>query len=315
MTDIKNQLSFSRKEQFALIGLLFLMLLLISINLIPDIFRKTPAFSKHQLQEIVALHQQEFEALEDAKANENFNVANPDRSVIEQKLNPFPFNPNNLAEESWKKLGLTTHQIHNIKNYESKGGKFFRKEDLKKIYTISETEYAILEPFIRIPSAGNQRIARASQSPDQAAAVEETVKPKEAKPKIMVVELNGADSLQLIQLPKVGPWFAHRILKYREILGGFVDKKQLREVYGMDEDRYSSFSEYVEVDTASLKPLQINFAEFQAVVRHPYFSYPLTKAVFNHRDRNGMLQSFDQLLELAPASDSLSPFLKYYVKF
>jgi hypothetical protein len=71
----------------------------------------------------------------------------------------------------------------------------------------------------------------------------------------------------------------------------------------------------VKVDTTSLEPLQINFAEFKAVVRHPYFSYPLTKAVFNHRDRKGMLQSFDQLMELAPTSDSLSPYLKYYVKF
>ncbi len=291
------------------------MLVLIGINLIPDIFSKTPAFSKHQLEEIIALHQQEFKALEDAKANENFNAANPDRSVLEQKLNPFPFNPNNLAEESWKKLGLAAHQIRNIKNYESKGGKFFRKEDLKKIYTISETEYAILEPFIRIPSTGNQRIARASQSPEQAAAKETSTLPKEAKPEVVTIELNGADSLQLIQLPQVGPWFAHRILKYRDILGGFVDKEQLREVYGMDEERYSTFREFVEVDTASLEPLQINFAEFKAVVRHPYFSYPLTKAVFNHRDRKGMLQSFDQLMELAPASDSLSPYLKYYVKF
>jgi hypothetical protein len=315
MSDIKNQLSFSKKEQFALIGLLFLMLVLIGINLIPDIFSKTPAFSKHQLEEIVALHQKEFKALEDAKANESFNAANPDRSVLEQKLNPFPFNPNNLAEDSWEKLGLAPHQIRNIKNYESKGGKFFRKEDLKKIYTISETEYAILEPFIRIPSAGNQRIARASQSPDQTAVKEESTMPKEAKPEVVMIEINGADSLQLIQLPQIGPWFAHRILKYREILGGFVDKEQLREVYGMDEERFGAFREFVKVDTTSLEPLQINFAEFKAVVRHPYFSYPLTKAVFNHRDRKGMLQSFDQLMELAPTSDSLSPYLKYYVKF
>ncbi len=315
MTDFKNHLSFSRKEQFALIGLLFLMLVLISLNLIPDLFKKTPAFSKHQLDEIIALHQKEVDALKDKKAIENFDAANPDRSVIEQKLNPFPFNPNNMPEESWRKLGLADYQIRNIKNYESKGGKFFRKEDLKKIYTISETEYEILEAFIRIPSTGNQRIARASQLSEKETLKEKPAEFSKAKPKVAMVELNKADSLQLIKLPQVGPWFAHRILQYREILGGFVAKEQLREVYGMDEERYLNFEQFIEVDTTLLDPVQINFAEFKAVVRHPYFSYPLTKAVFNYRDRKGMIQNFDQVLELAPTADSLSPYLKYYVKF
>ncbi len=51
-----------------------------------------------------------------------------------------------------EKLGLTDKQISTIKNYEAAGGKFKRKEDLKKIYSISDIEYKILEPYINIPS-------------------------------------------------------------------------------------------------------------------------------------------------------------------
>src|SRR3989344_342817 len=51
----------------------------------------------------------------------------------ENKYERFVFNPNNLSEQEWKRLGLTDSQIKSIKKYESKGGKFRRKEDVKKM--------------------------------------------------------------------------------------------------------------------------------------------------------------------------------------
>ncbi|MDD4372836.1 MAG: helix-hairpin-helix domain-containing protein [Bacteroidales bacterium] len=315
MSDFKNQLSFSKKEQYALILLLIITFILIGLNLIPDLFVQSKVFSPQQLEAIIARHEEELQTLSQNTLSHEFDVIKPDQSVLEQRLTPFPFNPNRLPDSSWRRMGLTENQIRNIKNYESKGGKFYRKEDLKKIYTISEKEYAILEPFIMIPSYGSQRVARASltESTVNAEPVPETINSAKYKPEI--VELNKADSLMLIQLPMVGPWFAHRIIKYREILGGFVDKEQLLEVFGMDQERVSAFEDYLTIDTSRIHPLSINFVDFKDVVRHPYFSYPFTKAIFNHRDRKGMISNFDQLKELVPDSDTLSPYLRYYIKF
>ena len=36
----------------------------------------------------------------------------------------FAFNPNNLPEGEWKKLGVSERIVKTIKNYESKGGHF-----------------------------------------------------------------------------------------------------------------------------------------------------------------------------------------------
>ncbi|QEK50469.1 hypothetical protein FYC62_01375 [Pedobacter aquae] len=44
----------------------------------------------------------------------------------------FRFNPNHLPVEDWIKLGLSEKQAHSIKKYEAKGGKFYKKEDVKK---------------------------------------------------------------------------------------------------------------------------------------------------------------------------------------
>ena len=77
------------------------------------------------------------------------------RNYIEDKeLNPvfFTFDPNGLSENDWKRLGLSAKQSKVIKNYEAKGGRFYKNEDLKKIFSITESQYATLEPYIRIKS-------------------------------------------------------------------------------------------------------------------------------------------------------------------
>src|SRR5690606_10593866 len=60
------------------------------------------------------------------------------------------FDPNNLPAEEWRKMGFSENQVKVIKNYEAKGGKFYTKKDVAKIYSISDEEYARIEPYIRI---------------------------------------------------------------------------------------------------------------------------------------------------------------------
>jgi competence protein ComEA len=50
-----------------------------------------------------------------------------------------------------------------------------------------------------------------------------------------VVELNAADSAKLTTIDGIGGAFAKRIIYYRERLGGFIAKEQLKEVFGIDE--------------------------------------------------------------------------------
>lgn len=64
----------------------------------------------------------------------------------------FYFDPNNLDTDSWSRLGFTAKQIQVIKNYESKGGRFYKKEDVAKIYVISHIDYKRIEPYIKIES-------------------------------------------------------------------------------------------------------------------------------------------------------------------
>ena len=85
----------------------------------------------------------------DDKQPKEFDYSSPDKSITEIKLTPFPFDPNNLPEEQWKAIGLNDRQIRSIKNYEAKGGKFYKKEGSFNPFFF---KYLNLLDYIKLPN-------------------------------------------------------------------------------------------------------------------------------------------------------------------
>ena len=242
---------------------------------------------------------------EDYKIMEPFISIEPEKKISgsvkkdeEIAINPFPFNPNNLPSEKWKELGLKDNQIRNIKNYEKAGGKFFVKEDLKNLYTISEKEYTILEKFIQLPSTDSLRKTMY--------AGKDTT--------LLYIELNSADSAELVKLKGIGSSFARRIIKYRSLLGGYYKKEQLLEVFGMDTSRYYGFVKNVFVDSDSIRRMNLNDVEFKKLLKHPYLEYYIVKSIFNYKDKNEQFNSVSELknvdLVYAELFERISPYLE-----
>jgi DNA uptake protein ComE-like DNA-binding protein len=130
------------------------------------------------------------------------------------------------------------------------------------------------------------------------------------KPKIL--EINSADSLQLLDLPGIGPSFAKRIIKYRQMLGGFASTGQLREVYGMDSARLAGFIGLVRVDTSLIRKLDLNKATFKELLAHPYLEYEQVKSIVRFRDKKGTIGSPGELWEAGILADSLRKGLSHY---
>jgi hypothetical protein len=84
----------------------------------------------------------------------NPDVTYADKSGSRNKFQPISgsFNPNGLSESEWMNMGLSAPQARTLKKYEAAGGRFYKKEDLKKVFVISEAFYAHIEPFVVIPS-------------------------------------------------------------------------------------------------------------------------------------------------------------------
>ena len=142
MESLRKWFSFSKGERVAIVTILAAILILVLACLFRPSRQSLNDASLHNLDSLLALRQAAVETQRQQQAEKAQEVA---------ELHPFPFNPNTLSEEEWLRIGLTDRQVRNIMNYKAKGGKFYSKKDLGKLYTISEEEFAQLEPFIVLP--------------------------------------------------------------------------------------------------------------------------------------------------------------------
>ncbi|MCU0348746.1 MAG: helix-hairpin-helix domain-containing protein, partial [Saprospiraceae bacterium] len=58
-----------------------------------------------------------------------------------RKVETFAFDPNTATKEDFERLGLSSRTAQSILNYRAKGGHFYKKEDLAKIYTLRQEDY------------------------------------------------------------------------------------------------------------------------------------------------------------------------------
>ncbi|MBP5211175.1 MAG: helix-hairpin-helix domain-containing protein [Bacteroidales bacterium] len=177
------------------------------------------------------------------------------RTVISERIESgkehelFEFDPNLVTQEELQKLGFSERQATVILNYREKGGSFRKKSDFAKMYVVDSLKYAQLEPYIVITK----------------------------------IDINSADSLTLLSLTGIGPYYAHKILEYRERLGGyFTSTDQLLEIEGIDEERMSGFSENIEARSVPFR-FDIWSAEQWQLERHPYIGSYAAKGIIRYK--------------------------------
>ena len=303
MESLRKWLSFSKGERVAIVTILAAIFVLI----LACLFRPSPKSlsddALHNLDSLLALRQAAVELQQRQQAEK------PEEVV---ELHPFPFNPNTLTEDEWRQIGLTDRKVRNIMNYKAKGGKFYSKNDLGKLYTISEEDFAQLEPFIVLPEVSRGKNTKSSEQSGFATG-STTAKP-EKKP-IPIVDINTVDSTTLVELPQIGGFMASRIIEFRDKLGGFINLEQLNDVKGMDSTRFATILPYLILNEVEVRKVDVNRADFKTLVRHPYLNYEQVKRIFNQREKRGMIKNWAQLEALLKEEGEVNPLLEYYVKF
>lgn len=114
---------------------------------------------------------------------------------------------------------------------------------------------------------------------------------------IPVLDLNKCDSTDLELLPGIGPVLASRIVRYRNLLGGYASPVQLREVYGLPEDTYTAISGYLRADPADISKIKVNSAGFRELIRLPYFDRSVVNGILRYRELSGPVKTFEELVD------------------
>jgi competence protein ComEA len=283
---VKNYLSVTKKEWNGMVVLIILIALILAAPYAYQTIHKDNTINFKEFDKAAAIL-----GKADVASDEDNDLAG-NRKPLNSRL--FTFNPNNLPEADWQKLGLSDHQVKVIKNYEAKGGRFYSKEDVKKMYSLTDADYQRLEPYINLP-------ARDIYS-KKAAAGE-------------IIDINSADSAKLTMVRGIGPSFARRIIRYRERLGGFHSKEQLKEVFGIDEAKYAEIKNGVTVKGNHLTKLNVNTATFDQLRRFPYLSFKQMNAIIEYHNQHGDYESIDDMKNIAILDDGILRKIEPYLIF
>ena len=284
---IKNYLTISKKEWNGMVILVILIAGVLAAPYVYQVFRKDNTINYKEFDKALA-------QLSKAGYLNNDTSSNglPDRHFSDPVR--FPFNPNLLSIKQWRQLGLSDRQAKTIKHYEAKGGRFYTRADLKKIYGISADDYKRLEPYIVIPETAS-----------------DLKKLKSGE----IIELNRTDSAKLTKIKGIGPSFAVQIIRYRNRLGGFVNIEQLMEVYGMDTATYATIKGRLFVNPGGVKKLHINNISFNQLRIFPYFSYKQVNAIIAYRNQHGNYQAIADLKNIPLLDDKILRKIEPYLTF
>jgi DNA uptake protein ComE-like DNA-binding protein len=109
------------------------------------------------------------------------------------------------------------------------------------------------------------------------------------------LNLNTCDTSALVSLPGIGPILSVRIIKYRNLLGGFARVEQLLEVYGLKEETYQLIRERVFADSSEVRKIKVNSADYRGLVRIPYIEKYEVSAILKFRELAGRISSMEDL--------------------
>ena len=302
---VKDYLRFTKKDR---IGILCLLVLVGIVFLFPRLFAKQAKefalVEDSVLKNAVDTLQSKSKYAEPYPADNTAYQYEASRGNNFTKGELFEFDPNALPAEGWKSLGLNDRTIKTIINYRTKGGKFYKPEDLKKIWGMPEAFYDRVENYIRIASFEKRNDFR----PDYLKPVYEK---KERN--ISVVNVNADDTTAFIALPGIGSKLAYRITNFRDKLGGFYSVEQIRETYGLADSTFQKIKPYLNVNAEAVKKINVNAATKEELKTHPYIKWNLANAIVEYRTQHGTYKNLQELKNIVLIDEAtfnkIAPYL------
>ncbi|HLO37758.1 MAG TPA: helix-hairpin-helix domain-containing protein [Lacibacter sp.] len=310
---VKEYFSFTKKERNAIIILGLLALL---FSLLPTIF---PFLVKSDIELVVdTVSQRELASLEIVPDKKEQSAAYSDADLYQPKETKFEkykresvkgelfsFDPNTATAEEWKRLGLREKTIQTILKYRTKGGKFYKPEDLQRIYGLHTNEYERLLPYVQIELKAKKIVEPTTASAE--------IKTERKDYNSVVVDVNYADTTSWKQLKGIGSTYAKRIVNFRTKLGGFVSIEQVGETFGLPDSVFQKVKQQLRLNSSTINQIDVNSSTVDELKAHPYIGYSVANAIVQYRKEHGQFSTITELQKIGAIDGALyrkiSPYL------
>ena len=297
---VKEYFVLTYKERLGAIIIAFIIFFSVCMLFAFPLFSNQKKYSHKDFEnEIARLKTKASDASKNNKYSKNLNdqsngndyYSSSYANEYSAKAEVFYFDPNTASSEDWKRLGLRDKTIHTIQKYLSKGGKFYKPEDISKIWGLSPADAQRLIPYVSIKNTLKEY---SSFEKNEYHNTSVSYTPKTIQP----VDINLADTTDFINLPGIGSKLSQRIVAFRNKLGGFYSVEQVGETYLLPDSVFQKIKPALVINHDHIRQININTATIDEMKSHPYLRYNLANAIFQYRQQHGNFNSVDEIKKI-----------------
>lgn len=282
MRKFKSHFKFSKQERS---GIFFLLLLIIILQAIFFIIKTRPTSSSAVAFSVNDAAQAQIDRLK-----EEVLKSDPAGRL-------YPFNPNFITEYKGYTLGMSVEEIDRLYAFRKQHKFANSAEEFQKVTMISDSLLKVISPYFKFP----EWTKKPNKIPFKAKTSSNTIQGIRAADGVAssVMDLNSVTAEDLQSISGIGEKLSARIVKFRDILNGFLLDEQLYEVYFLDSvvaERV--LKRYKVLSKLEIEKININKASVVEISKLVYIKYSVAREIVAYREINGRINSFDELKDI-----------------
>lgn len=223
-----------------------------------------------------------------------------------KKYKVYPFNPNFITDYKGYKLGMSPEEIDRLHKFRKQDSWIDSKAQFQNVTKVSDSLLNEISPYFKFPDwviANRNRKAKERQNQSKELSYSQKT------------DLNTASTEDLQKVSGIGEVLSRRIIRYRSKIEGFVDKIQLKDVYGLNyETQKNLLAKFAVKSNTEVKKLDINKATTAELTEIVYFNYELARRIVNYRITHQGITSFEELAKVDGFPAGRIDRLKLYLK-
>lgn len=277
-------------------GIFLLFVIIVSLQLIYFFVDFTQSQKKFPEEGQWMSMQKDIDASKQVKASEKQKV--------------YTFNPNFISDYKGYKLGMSVEQIDRLLAFRKENKYVNSVEEFQKVTLVSDSLLKVLSPLFKFPDWTQKKNDFKTEKKEYA---QKTFIKKE---KIILQDINFASQEDLIKIYGIGEALSLRIIKQKELFGGFVSMEQLNDVWGLSPEVIIELNNHFKaVVPSGFKKIAINDASLKELSQFPYFKYTLAKQIITYRSMNGNFDNIEDLSKIKGFPVDKAKIISLYLEF
>lgn len=215
----------------------------------------------------------------------------------------YPFNPNFISDYKGYSLGMSTEEIDRLHVFRAKNKYVNSSEEFQKVTLISDSLLEIVSPYFKFPEWKNRdkiiSVARGNSGRKMNSEKSAVQGARLSAENGQVKDLNKVSAQELRSIIGIGDVLSQRIVKFRDLLGGFVVENQLNHVYGLEPEVVARILDRFKIlESPAITKINLNLASKYDLAKLVYIQYEVASRIVAYREMNGSIVSFDELIKI-----------------